>query len=69
MLTDHGIQTEELLIDFHELEGEHSGANMAEAVWDMLTQIGIEECVSHGQTKHRVDLNIIVRADHGVRDG
>ena len=33
---------DELLIDFRELEGEHSGANMAEAVWETLTRYGIE---------------------------
>jgi hypothetical protein len=27
---------EELLIDFRELQGEHSGENMAEAVWETL---------------------------------
>jgi len=36
---------EELLIDFHELEGEHSGANMAEAVWKTLVHFGIENQV------------------------
>jgi hypothetical protein len=34
---------EELLIDFQELIGEHSGENMAEAVWTML------ELYSHGR--------------------
>jgi hypothetical protein len=29
---------EELLIDFRELLGEHSGDNMAEAVWETLKQ-------------------------------
>jgi hypothetical protein len=33
---------EELLIDFRELEGEHSGANMAEVVWETLVHYGIE---------------------------
>lgn len=36
---------EELLIDFCELEGEHSGANMAEAVWETLVCFGIENQV------------------------
>ena len=36
---------EELLIDFHELMGEHSGENMAEAVWETLTKYGISDCV------------------------
>jgi hypothetical protein len=35
-------QLEELLIDFCELEGEHSRANMAEAVWETLVRYGIE---------------------------
>jgi hypothetical protein len=30
--------SEELLIDFRELAGEHSGENMAEAVWETLKQ-------------------------------
>ena len=33
---------EELLIDFQELLGEHSGENMAEAVWETLVMYGIE---------------------------
>jgi hypothetical protein len=37
--------SEELLIDFRELEGEHSGANMAEATWETLTCYGIENRV------------------------
>ncbi|KAI9434269.1 hypothetical protein BJY52DRAFT_1131707 [Lactarius psammicola] len=32
---------EELLIDFCELSGEHSGENMAQAVWETLTQYGL----------------------------
>lgn len=42
--------TEELLIDFRELEGEHSGANLAAATWDTLTSLGIEDRVSHPST-------------------
>lgn len=38
--------TEELLIDFKELLGTHSGENMAEAVWDTLTTYGIKDQVS-----------------------
>lgn len=34
--------TEEMLIDFRELVGEHSGENMAEAVWTTLKNYGIE---------------------------
>ena len=36
------LVTEELLIDFRELLGEHSGENMAEAVWETLVMYGIE---------------------------
>jgi hypothetical protein len=36
---------EELLIDFRELIGEHSGENMAEAVWETLTKYGISDRV------------------------
>ena len=36
---------EELLINFHELMGEHSGENMAEAVWETLTKYGISDHV------------------------
>ncbi|KAJ6579278.1 hypothetical protein B0H10DRAFT_2343264, partial [Mycena sp. CBHHK59/15] len=34
---------EEMLIDFRELVGEHSGENMAEAVWTTLKIYGIQE--------------------------
>lgn len=37
---------EELLIDFRELIGEHSGENMAEVVWDSLKRYGLESRVS-----------------------
>jgi hypothetical protein len=33
--------TEELLIDFRELIGEHSGENMAEAVWATMEAYGL----------------------------
>ncbi|KAF9551875.1 hypothetical protein CPC08DRAFT_610532, partial [Agrocybe pediades] len=39
----HADELEELLIDFRELVGEHSGENMAEAVWETLTTYGIED--------------------------
>lgn len=32
---------EEMLIDFRELVGEHSGENMAEAVWQTLEMYGL----------------------------
>ena len=35
------IPTEELLIDFQELIGEHSGENMAEAIWATLELYGL----------------------------
>ncbi|KAJ7182073.1 hypothetical protein C8R46DRAFT_885098, partial [Mycena filopes] len=34
---------EEMLIDFRELVGEHSGANMADAVWDTFEKYGLED--------------------------
>ena len=37
---------EELLIDFRELQGEHSGENMAEAVWETLKQYDLIRWVS-----------------------
>ena len=40
------LTLEELLIDFCELVGEHSGKNMAEAVWETLTCYGIQDQVS-----------------------
>lgn len=41
------ICSEELLIDFRELIGEHSGENIADAVWETLTYYQIEDRVSH----------------------
>ena len=32
---------EEVLIDFHELVGEHSGANLAAAVWQTIDFYGL----------------------------
>ena len=32
---------DKLLIDFHEIVGEHSGENMAHAVWDTLELYGL----------------------------
>jgi hypothetical protein len=60
LVPKHSI--EELLIDFCELEGDHSGANLADALWKSLTFYGIEKQVNmtpivkivHAQTvKHR----------------
>ncbi|KAG0696658.1 hypothetical protein DFH29DRAFT_812742 [Suillus ampliporus] len=36
---------EELLIDFHEIIGEHSRANLAEAVWNTLELYGLKNQV------------------------
>jgi len=52
---------EELLIDFHELEGEHSGANMAQVTWDTLTSFGIENWVCCHLLKHQVKLSIFLQ--------
>ena len=40
------FSSEELLIDFQELRGEHTGKNMAEAVWETLTRYDIQDQVS-----------------------
>jgi hypothetical protein len=37
---------EELLIDFREIIGEHSGANLAEAVWNTLELYGLKNHVT-----------------------
>lgn len=46
LLTYHqdcsSVDTEETLIDFRELQGEHSGENMAEEVWAALQVYGLE---------------------------
>jgi hypothetical protein len=39
-------ELQELLIDFREMDGAHSGANMAEATWDTLVRFGLENRVS-----------------------
>lgn len=39
--------SEELMIDFRELLGQHTGENMAEVVWDTFVRYGIEKRVSH----------------------
>jgi hypothetical protein len=45
---------EELLIDFVELKGEHSGENMAEAVWRCMEFYGLS-----GKVKHRLCLRYL----------
>jgi hypothetical protein len=39
------VSTEECLIDFCELLGQHTGENIAEAVWDTLGIFGIQKKV------------------------
>jgi len=48
--------TEELLIDFRELIGEHSGENMAEAVWATMELYGLVGKVRF-QASHRQLIN------------
>lgn len=43
--TSHIRCLEELLIDFREMVGEHSGENMAEEVWNCIEIYGLEEKV------------------------
>jgi hypothetical protein len=50
--------TEELLIDFHKLIGEHSGENMAEAVWQTLELYGLISRVRFPFAAHHVFANI-----------
>lgn len=38
---------QELLIDFQEIIGEHSGKNMAQTVWETLIFYGINDKVNH----------------------
>lgn len=45
-LSDLIPHTEEVLIDFQELVGEHSGENMATTVWKTLTLYGLKGRVS-----------------------
>ncbi|KAF8144809.1 hypothetical protein K438DRAFT_1425303, partial [Mycena galopus ATCC 62051] len=40
-VTNEG-KLEELLIDFREMVGEHSGENMAEEVWNSVEMYGLE---------------------------
>ena len=48
---------EELLIDFRELIGEHSGENMAEAVYNTLELYGLKEKVSKPTICHNSSYN------------
>jgi hypothetical protein len=40
------IPTEELLIDFREIQGEHTGENMAQTVWETMELYGLKGRVS-----------------------
>ena len=51
------ILKEELLIDFRELVGEHSGENMAEVIWETLKRYGIENRVSDISMKGSQEMN------------
>jgi hypothetical protein len=59
-------ELQELLIDFREMDGAHSGANMAEATWDTLVRFGLENRVRKSISYiSYTDLNI---ANHGIHD-
>ena len=45
------LSSEELLIDFQELQGEHSGENMAAVVWSTLEEYGIQNKVRQSYIK------------------
>ncbi len=51
------IMKEELLIDFCELIGKHTGENMAEAVWEMLMLYALHEKVEI-QVYYAYDIHI-----------
>jgi hypothetical protein len=50
---------EELLIDFCELVGEHSGENMAEVVWETLVRYGIHGRVSTNSRLTSIFINFL----------
>jgi hypothetical protein len=39
--------TEELLVDFKEIHGEHSGENLAKLVWETMQMYGLEDKVRY----------------------
>jgi len=55
----HNPPTEELLIDFRELLGEHSGENMAEAVWATMELYGLVGKVSSGPRFINLTYNVL----------
>jgi hypothetical protein len=46
-----------MLIDFREILGEHSGENMADAVWETLKKYGLD----NGQASVRVDIRALLQ--------
>ncbi|KAJ7017014.1 hypothetical protein C8F04DRAFT_946776, partial [Mycena alexandri] len=54
-ITNDG-RLEEMLIDFREILGEHSGENMADAVWETLKKYGLD----NGQASVRVDIRALL---------
>ena len=63
------ITTEELLIDFRELIGEHSGENMAEAVWATLELYGLIGRACFLSQFTNVFTNATVFTDHRYFNG
>jgi hypothetical protein len=63
------ITTEELLIDFRELIGEHSGENMAEAVWATLELYSLIGRVSFLSQCTNAFSNANMFTDHCYRNG
>ena len=61
LVTNWHCSLEELLIDFRELEGEHSGMNLAGALWETLTMFGIENWVCHLIFYMRVYLTVVLQ--------
>jgi hypothetical protein len=47
--------SEEVLVDFKELVGEHSGENLAEIVWSTLEMYGIEKKVRIHRNREQRD--------------
>lgn len=64
------VCTEELLIDFCELIGSHSGENMALAVWDTLELYGLKGKVRSQSiviSRMRLTITILVGACYQLR--
>lgn len=63
---DFLLIVEELLIDFRDIIGEHSGANMAHAVYETLCSFGLKGRVSR-QILFTMALLFIACTDHGYQ--